>query len=201
MATKPPAFIGVESSKDVARLIWDNGFAAVAGDAPSFEMAPLSGAHNAPGGIWKGEVWEDEMQGGGLLHQFLLAGWGVMIGEMWDLERLCEVAERTGRRTCFVSSVPLKVSLSLFFVACWLELAQRTRADVPHRRSQEAWRVHRMPLQSSRAWLDRLHSAYMRLQLTSRSADPYILRGAARLPFNCDFTSATQAQTPQEHLT
>ena len=35
---------------------------------------------------------------------------GVMIGEMWDLERLCEKAEELGRYTCFVSSVPLKVS-------------------------------------------------------------------------------------------
>lgn len=74
-------------------------------------MAPLVGSHNAPGGIWAGEEWEDEMQGGGLLHQWLLGGWGVMIGEMWDLERLCEKAEELGRYTCFVSSVPLKVSL------------------------------------------------------------------------------------------
>lgn len=36
---------------------------------------------------------------------------GVMIGEMWDLERLCEKAEQLGRHTCFVSSVPLKVSV------------------------------------------------------------------------------------------
>jgi len=36
-----------------------------------------------------------------------------MIGEMWDLERLCEKAEELGRWTCFVSSVPMKVSLVL----------------------------------------------------------------------------------------
>ena len=36
----------------------------------------------------------------------------VMIGEMWDLERLCEKAQALGRWTCFVSSVPLKVSVS-----------------------------------------------------------------------------------------
>lgn len=97
-------------------------------------MSPLVGPHNAPGGIWKGEAWENDMQGGGLVHQWLLAGWGnylppflisllvcsaalmipvpgVMIGEMWDLEELCEKAEELGRYTCFVSSVPLKVSL------------------------------------------------------------------------------------------
>lgn len=77
-------------------------------------MAPLVGDHNKPGGIWKGEEWEGDMQGGGLLHQWLLGGWGVMIGEMWDLERLCEKAEELGRWTCFVSSVPLKVSDCLF---------------------------------------------------------------------------------------
>jgi hypothetical protein len=109
MASAPPTFLGVQSSKAVAQWIWETGFVAVAGDAPSFEMSPLVGAHNAPGGIWAGEAWEDEMQGGGLLHQWLLGGWGVMIGEMWDLEALCEKAVELGRSTCFVSSVPLKV--------------------------------------------------------------------------------------------
>jgi hypothetical protein len=118
LASKPPAFLGVQSHVDVARWIWECGFVAVAGDAPSFEMAPLVGAHTAPGGIWAGESWEEEMQGSGLLHSWLLGGWGVMIGEMWDLEGLCEVAAGKGRATCFVSSVPLKVSyhLALFFV-------------------------------------------------------------------------------------
>ncbi|KAF1840299.1 uncharacterized protein K460DRAFT_421278 [Cucurbitaria berberidis CBS 394.84] len=109
LAHKPPAFLGVESTTDTLRWIWESGFVAVAGDAPSFEMAPLVGSHNKPGGIWKGESWEEEMQGGGLLHQWLLGGWGVMIGEMWDLEPLCERAVELGRATCFVSSVPLKV--------------------------------------------------------------------------------------------
>ncbi|CAI9628507.1 unnamed protein product [Alternaria burnsii] len=106
---KPPAFLGVQSDKQSVQWIWENGFVAVASDAPSFEMAPLVGPHNAPGGLWAGESWEKDMQGGGLLHQWLLGGWGVMIGEMFDLERLCEKSEELGRRSCFVSSVPLKV--------------------------------------------------------------------------------------------
>ncbi|KAF2728133.1 hypothetical protein EJ04DRAFT_110396 [Polyplosphaeria fusca] len=109
LAAKPPQFLGVESTKDVLQWIWESGFCAVAGDAPSFEMSPLVGEHNAPGGIWKGEAWEEDMQGGGLVHQWCLGGWGVMIGEMWDLEALCDTCERLGRWTCFVSSVPLKV--------------------------------------------------------------------------------------------
>ncbi|KAF2108620.1 putative cyclase-domain-containing protein [Lophiotrema nucula] len=110
LAARPTAqFLGVESSKATLAWIWESGFCAVAGDAPSFEMSPLVGKHNEPGGIWKGEAWEEEMQGGGLVHQWCLGGWGVMIGEMWDLEALCERAEELGRKTCFVSSVPLKV--------------------------------------------------------------------------------------------
>lgn len=109
MPKQAPEFLGVESSRDVLEWIWESGFAAVAGDAPSFEMSPLVGSHNAPGGIWHGQSWEQEMQGGGLVHQWLLGGWGVMIGEMWDLERLVETCEKLDRWTCFVSSMPLKV--------------------------------------------------------------------------------------------
>jgi hypothetical protein len=65
VAERPPAFLGVESSKEVLRWIWERGFVAVAGDAPSFEMSPLVGEHNKVGGMWKGESWEEEMQGGG----------------------------------------------------------------------------------------------------------------------------------------
>lgn len=80
-----------------------------ASDAVSFEMAPIAGPHTAPGGVWANEPWEQEMQGGGLLHQWMIGGWGVMIGEMFDLEALCEKSAELNRSTCFVSSVPLKV--------------------------------------------------------------------------------------------
>jgi hypothetical protein len=108
--------------------------AHVFSDAPSFEMAPLVGDHNKPGGIWKGEEWEGDMQGGGLLHQWLLGGWGVMIGEMWDLERLCEKAEELGRWTCFVSSVPLKASIQIIKVL----LLTKTNESIGTRRSCES---------------------------------------------------------------
>ncbi|EFQ86063.1 hypothetical protein PTT_18780 [Pyrenophora teres f. teres 0-1] len=109
LAGKAPQFLGVRSDEEVLRWIWERGFAAVASDAPSFEMAPLAGPHTAPGNLWAGKSWEQELQGGGLIHQVLLGGWGVMIGEMFDLERLCEKSVELGRSTCFVSSVPLKV--------------------------------------------------------------------------------------------
>ncbi|KAF3801999.1 putative transporter [Colletotrichum gloeosporioides] len=102
-------FLGVEPTKDVLRWIWETGFAAVAGDAPSFERAPIAGPHTAVGGVWKGEAWEEEMQSGGLLHQWLLGGWGLPIGEMFDLEALSVKCAELGRWTFFVSSMPLKV--------------------------------------------------------------------------------------------
>ncbi|GJD01148.1 hypothetical protein ColKHC_09973 [Colletotrichum higginsianum] len=109
-ARASPDFLGVEPTAEVLRWIWESGFAAVAGDAPSFERAPIAGPHTAVGGVWKGEPWEEEMQGGGLLHQWLLGGWGLPIGEMFDLEALSVKCRELGRWTFFVSSVPLKVS-------------------------------------------------------------------------------------------
>lgn len=105
-----PDFLGLESTSAVLRWIWESGFAAVASDAPSFEQAPIAGQHTAKGGVWKGEEWEDEMNGGGLLHQWLLGGWGLPIGEMFDLEALSRKCEDLQRWSFFVSSVPLKVS-------------------------------------------------------------------------------------------
>ena len=75
LAHKPPAFVGVESSKEVLQWIWESGFAAVAGDAPSFEMSPLVGEHNKPGGIWHGETWEEEMQVGSAYIMWLKEGY------------------------------------------------------------------------------------------------------------------------------
>lgn len=105
-----PDFIGVDATREMLQWIWESGFAAVASDAPSFERAPISGPHTAKGLQWAGEEWEDEIIGGGLLHQWLLAGWGLPIGEMFDLEALSQKCGELGRLSFFVSSVPLKVS-------------------------------------------------------------------------------------------
>jgi kynurenine formamidase len=97
-----PDYLGVEASVPMLRWLWESGFAAVASDAPCFEQAPVRGS-------WDGEDLEECMKGGGLLHQVLLSGWGLPIGELFDLESLSEVCNRLGRWTFFVSSVPLKV--------------------------------------------------------------------------------------------
>jgi kynurenine formamidase len=92
---EPPSLLGLEATKDVLRWIWENKFAAVGGDSPSFERGPATGPYNDP------EV---------TLHQWLLAGWGLPIGEMFDLEKLSSECKRLGRYSFFLSSVPLHVS-------------------------------------------------------------------------------------------
>ncbi|KAK5788050.1 hypothetical protein VI817_010546 [Penicillium citrinum] len=87
---KAPPVIGVKSSEPILRWIWETGFAAVAGDMPSFEAYPCQDVDY-------------------FLHEWLLAGWGLPIGELFDLERLGKECRQRGRYTFFFSSVPLKV--------------------------------------------------------------------------------------------
>ena len=89
-----PDFNGVEATEAMVRWLWEHQFAAVAGDAPSFERAPIRGAHADPNFN---------------LHEWVLAGWGTPIGEMFDLEKLSEHCKASGRYSFFLSSMPLKV--------------------------------------------------------------------------------------------
>lgn len=86
----PPTSIGVQSSEETLRWIWENEFAAIAGDQPAFEAWPIQ---NPP--FW--------------MHEWLLAGWGLPIGELFDLEHLSQECKAKNRYTFFFSSVPLKI--------------------------------------------------------------------------------------------
>jgi kynurenine formamidase len=95
LAQRPTAaFSGIESSEATLRFLWNNQFSAVAGDAPSFERSPAVGP-----------LSDDRF----VLHEWLLGGWGMPIGEMFDLEKLSETCKMLGRSTFFMSSMPLKV--------------------------------------------------------------------------------------------
>ncbi|KAK9477434.1 putative cyclase-domain-containing protein [Lipomyces japonicus] len=63
-----PSLIGVEQDEDVKEWLHDQYFSLVGGDQPAFEAWPK-----------KTDTY---------LHEYLLACWGVMIGEMLDLEDL-----------------------------------------------------------------------------------------------------------------
>ncbi|QGA17812.1 hypothetical protein EYB26_005488 [Talaromyces marneffei] len=84
-------------AQDPATLTWlhDCYFSAVAGDAPGFERWPS--LETGPNGDGKG---------GWLLHEYILALWGMPLGEMWDLEGVAEVCRRQKRSTFFLSSSP-----------------------------------------------------------------------------------------------
>lgn len=56
-----PEHAGVEATTDVLRWLWDTGFSAIAGDAISWEVYPP----------------QSEL----FLHEYVLAGWGMPIGE------------------------------------------------------------------------------------------------------------------------
>lgn len=43
------------------------------------------------------------------LHEYLLAGWGMPIGELFDLEELSRICQELGRWTFFLASVPLNM--------------------------------------------------------------------------------------------
>ena len=68
----PTDWIGLETSIDTARWLWNTGFAACAGDQPGWESFP---------------IWQ-KPEAGGLedlaLHEVMLSGWGMPIGKAKD---------------------------------------------------------------------------------------------------------------------
>lgn len=88
-ASSSPQHAGVEATEEVLRWLWNNKFSAVAGDAISWEVYPP-----------KGKLF---------LHEYLLAGWGMPIGEMFDLDELARLCAAEGRWSFFVASTPLNM--------------------------------------------------------------------------------------------
>jgi kynurenine formamidase len=84
----PFQYPGLESNFEVLAFLWDTQLAAVAGDCPGFEAWPPS---------------EHAM------HQILLSGFGMPIGELFDLEELSKECERQQRWTFFFTSQVLNV--------------------------------------------------------------------------------------------
>ncbi|OAA57740.1 hypothetical protein ISF_06981 [Cordyceps fumosorosea ARSEF 2679] len=85
-----PDSIGLESSRETLRWLWDRGFAAVAGDQPALEALPFPKHEH-------------------VLHEWLLPGWGMPIGELFSLKRLSEACAEKKRWTFFFTSMPIYV--------------------------------------------------------------------------------------------
>lgn len=96
-----PQHAGVEGTDEMLRWLWNEGFAAVAGDAISFEVYPPQASYVRGG--------EGAPVPGLFMHEYLLAGWGMPVGEMFDLEDLSRLCEEEQRWEFFISAAPLNM--------------------------------------------------------------------------------------------
>lgn len=104
--TQKPSNICVEPSRELLEFLWEKRIAAVCGDSRSFEVWPCTQLE-----------WH--------LHEWLLAGWGMPIGELFELNGLSEACAEKKRWTTFLSTSPMNVSpflLSSFPSLLWLPL-------------------------------------------------------------------------------
>lgn len=97
---KNPEHAGIEGTEEMLRWIWDEGFAAVASDAISFEVYPAQKSYPRADG--------SEVEGL-LMHEYLIAAWGMPVGELFDLEELSRKCCEQGRWDFFVASSPLNM--------------------------------------------------------------------------------------------
>ncbi|KAF2093849.1 hypothetical protein NA57DRAFT_68897 [Rhizodiscina lignyota] len=86
------ASIGVEASEEAFKWHWDNQFAAVASDTVAYE------------------AWPSPRPWGVAMHEVFLSGWGMPIGETFDLERLSEECAKLKKWTFFFTSQPLNIT-------------------------------------------------------------------------------------------
>lgn len=88
----PPASCGVRQDHGLLRWLWETRFAAVGGDAPGWEVFPVSGG-----------------DAGFCFHEVLIAGWGCPIAELLWLEDLAAWCREKNRWSFFLTSCPLNV--------------------------------------------------------------------------------------------
>lgn len=89
--TQKPDNIGFRPSQELLEFLWNNKVAAIGGDTRSLEVWPC-----------KELDW--------YLHEWLLAGWGMPIGELFYLDDLTNICRDLKRYTFFLSSSPMNVS-------------------------------------------------------------------------------------------
>jgi hypothetical protein len=80
---------GLEQGEDSLRFLWNNHFAAIAGDSPCFEAYPPANPEE------------------GLMHGTIIGLWGMPIGEMFNLDLLAEECATDTRYQFFFTSAPL----------------------------------------------------------------------------------------------
>lgn len=111
-------YVGVDGSEEVIEWVWNNHFAAIAGDAIGFEAWPpqlpwctynnlfdFSSLEQSSTNLFKCS-WLTALIYTGI-HDYVLALWGMPLGELFDLEALAAECEAQKRWSFFVTSAPL----------------------------------------------------------------------------------------------
>lgn len=98
---------GLAPSEDMAQLLWDLHIAAIAADNPALEVWPIGALLDENEARALAE--DGSLIYRVLLHIRLLAMLGIVIGELFDLDRLADDCALDGRYSCFVTSSPLNV--------------------------------------------------------------------------------------------
>lgn len=80
------AWAGVGQGEAMKQFLWNNHFAAVCSDNPSFEAFPPRAD---------------------FMHETIIGLWGMIIGEYFDCDALAEDCARDGRYAAFFTSAPL----------------------------------------------------------------------------------------------
>ncbi|MSQ73083.1 MAG: cyclase family protein [Betaproteobacteria bacterium] len=98
---------GLAQSHDTLAWIWDHQFGACASDNFALECHPATAGSTfgaelrATPGVLPRHV--------GLMHPFMIAMLGLMVGELWSLDALAEDCARDGVWECFVTVKPLNL--------------------------------------------------------------------------------------------
>lgn len=89
---------GVHGAMDSVKWLWNKHFSAVAGDAWAFEALPP--VHEDGSAATYADL---------VLHPWLLAMFGMPIGELWDLRALSAHCKASGRYSFMLTSAPLNI--------------------------------------------------------------------------------------------
>ncbi|HKQ75370.1 MAG TPA: cyclase family protein [Blastocatellia bacterium] len=84
---------GLEQGEESLRFLWDNHFAAIASDNPSFEAHPSAAT--------------DDGRPGESMHGVIIGLWGMPIGELFQLDALAADCGADRRYEFFFTSAPL----------------------------------------------------------------------------------------------
>jgi hypothetical protein len=95
-------YAGVSQEQKILDWLHDCYFSSVAGDAPAFEAWPT---HEGECAVSKNEARKLTVSDYHL-HEYILALWGMPLGEMLDLEKLAQTCREKNRWFFFFTSAP-----------------------------------------------------------------------------------------------